>query len=375
MKRFVLYLFIPVILFALVAQAEAVSFSVDREASGTEDSALEDAPGTGTVPNTVFNSDLLGSNTVGASGDNTGTSGYVLDWGQNVDAIHFGPGVDPELIGSYYFSLDYGAGYFDIEPYPSGSGTEAAQGTGTAPSNVYSSTANGTNEYPYPFSGPDMGIEPYSGSNLDAFDLQNFISPDSYPLYFSLDLCWQQDYDFDGDGNTDVTAGGADILVTTGNGGFEVAIPAEELGLEEDANIDALTMLSDESWLFSVDHGRWYDPWYDEWYNLGPQGLEDTAVYEDGEGRRPANIYRSFEGYGNNDLWLSSEALGLPSGWEVYDAYADEFGWEYAEYLWEEGFFFGPNLDALDIAPIPEPSSLALLGLGLLGLFRKRKKS
>ncbi|MDP2923104.1 MAG: PEP-CTERM sorting domain-containing protein [Candidatus Omnitrophota bacterium] len=333
-KKFLgLLISIPVVFFLFVGQAEAVSFSVDWGATGTDGSAIEALYGTGTRPSTVYNSDLSGTNTIGASGDDIGADATPFDDGHNVDAIHFGPGIDPALVGYYYFSLDWGAGY-GTGPYPSGSGTEAAQGTGTAPSNVYLSTGNGTNENPYPFSGPDMGIKPFTGSNLDAFDLHDFTSPDSYPLYFSLDLYGLDGIDYDDDGTDDITVGGADILVSYGNGMFSTAVTAAQLGLEEYDNLDALTRLSDESWLFSVDWGS--------------QGFEGTAVYgAAGTGRRPANIYRSF-GDGTNYLWLSSEALGLPSG---HDA-----NW------------YGPNLDALDVAAIPEPASLSLLGLGLLGL-------
>ncbi len=336
-------------LVTMVGQANAVSFSVEKNATGTEDSAIENSYGTGTVPNNVYNSDLSGTNTVGASGQDTGTSGTQglggTRPGRDIDAIFFGSSVAPDAISSYYFSLDFGAGYYS-GPYPEGSGTEAAQGTGTAPINIYRSSGNGTNENPYPFSGPDLGIEAYSGSNLDAFNLQDFTSPDSYPLYFSLDLYQPTDIDFDEDGTADITVNGADILVSSGDGTFSVFDSAYDIGLTEEDNLDALTRLSDGSWLFSVDYGSY--------------GLEESAVFEAaGTGRRPANIYQSFSD-GTNYLWLSSEYLGLPSGLESNG--------------------YGPNIDALDIdastSAVPEPASLCLFTIGGLGLalIRRKKK-
>ncbi|MEW6074734.1 MAG: PEP-CTERM sorting domain-containing protein [Candidatus Omnitrophota bacterium] len=347
-SNFISLLIVAVLILTFSEKAWAVSFSVERGATGTEESALEASYGTGTVPNNVYNSDLSGTNTVGSSGQDTGTSGTQgfggFRPGQDIDAIFFGNPIAPESISKYFFSLDYGAGYY-TGPYPSGSGTEAAQGTGTAPSNVYMSTGDGTNVNPYPYSGPDLGIEPYTGSNLDAFNLEDFTSPNSYPLYFSLDLNEATDIDFDEDGTSDITVGGGDILISNGNGIFSTFLTSAGLGLSESDNLDALARLSDGSWLFSVDYGSY--------------GLEGSAVFAAaGTGRRPANIYRSF-GDGSNSLWLSSEALGLPSGRET------EGGW-------------GPNLDAFDIAAtaaaIPEPTTMSLLGFGLLGLLGLRKK-
>jgi hypothetical protein len=324
-----------------------VAFSVSRgayEGVGVPSSALDNAWYTGTLPNTIYNSDLTSTNTVGLSGQNTGTSGtHTEDLGgnrpgQDVDAVHFGPSISPSAIKMYYFSLDYNAGNSGI-PYPEGSGTASARGTGTAPSNIYGSRANGTNFIA--FSSSSLGIVPEEGGNVDAFNLSGFVDPTSYPAYFSLDLRGDTNIDFDEDGTTDITVNGADILYSAGEGTFSIYMPASLLGLNDYDNLDALVRLSDGSWLFSVDYGS--------------EGLEDTAVYNaGGTGRRPANIYLS-SGDGTNSLWLSSEALGLPSGLE----WKEEGGW-------------GVNLDALDVG-VPEPATIALLGLGALSLLRRKR--
>jgi PEP-CTERM motif-containing protein len=342
-----------IVFFGIISTVQAASFSIERYYTyGTEGSAINDSWGTGTAPNNVYNSDLSGTNTVGSSGVDTGTFGTQNQgwtyphYGQDIDAFSFGPGLDSSAISSYYFSLDQYSGD-GAGTYPEGSGTAGAAGTGTASSNVYSSTANGTNVNAFP--GPDLGIEPYESVNLDGFDLQNFITPDSYPLYFSVDLYGEDSVDFydNDDEADDVSFTGADILVSEGDGTFSVFLLAAELGLEDDDNLDALAQLSDGSRLFSTD-----------WDS---QGLEGTAVdLAGGTYRRPANIYQSF-GDGTNTLWLSSEAFGIPSG-------------EYA-------YYYGANLCALDVsgptvAVVPEPASMLLMTFGLLGAgFFRRKKN
>jgi hypothetical protein len=321
-----------------------VAFSVSREPGdgvGVPGSALNNAWRTGTLPNTIYNSDLTGTNTVGLSGQKTGTSGTQGSEGnrpgRDVDAVHFGPSISSSAIQKYYFSLDYGSGNSGI-PYPEGSGTASARGTGTAPSNIYGSLANGTNFIA--FSCSSLGIVPEEEGNVDAFNLSGFVDPTSYPAYFSLDLGGDTDIDFDEDGTTDITVNGADILYSAGEGTFSIYMPASLLGLNDSDNLDALVRLSDGSWLFSVDYES--------------EGLEDTAVYDaGGTGRRPANIYLSY-GDGTNSLWLSSEALGLPSGLD------GENGW-------------GVNLDALDVGVVPEPATICLLGLGALSLLRRKR--
>lgn len=321
-----------------------VAFSVSKEpydGVGVIDSALDNAWGTGTLPNTIYNSDLTGTNTVGLSGNDTGTSGTKdsggIRPGQDVDAVHFGPSISPSAIQTYYFSLDYGSGNSNI-PYPEGSGTALARGMGTAPSNIYGSLAKGTNFIAFPCS--SLGIVPEEAGNVDAFNLSGFVDPTSYPAYFSLNLWGDTAIDFDEDGITDITVNGADILYSAGEGTFSIYMPASLLGLNDSDNLDALVRLSDGSWLFSVDYES--------------TGLVGTAVYNAQEtGRRPANIYLSY-GNGTNSLWLSSEALGLPSGLE-----------------WEGGW--GVNLDALDVGVVPEPATISLLGLGVLSLLRRKR--
>jgi hypothetical protein len=339
MKRLMIVVICFGMFLAGTARAD-VAFSVSRgpgDGVGVPDSALDNAWGTGTLPNTIYNSDLTGTNTMGLSGNDTGTSGTLdsggIRPGQNVDAVHFGLSISPSAIKTYYFSLDYGSGDSGI-PYPEGSGTALASGTGTAPSNIYGSLANGTNFIAFPCS--SLGIVPYEAGNVDAFNLSGFVDPTSYPAFFSLDMGGNTDIDFDEDGNTDITVNGADILHSTGDGTFDIYISAMQLGLNDSDNLDALVQLSDGSWLFSVDYES--------------TGLEGTAVYNaEGTGRRPANIYQSY-GDGTNSLWLSSEALGLPSGLE----------WEW-----------GVNLDALGV--VPEPATIALLGLGALSLLSRKR--
>jgi len=343
MKRLMIIVICFGMFLAGTARAD-VAFSVSKGpyyGVGVPGSALDNAWDTGTLPNTIYNSDLTGTNTVGLSGNDTGTSGTKdsegIRPGQDVDAVHFGPSISPSAIKMYYFSLDYNAGNSGI-PYPEGSGTALARGTGTAPSNIYGSLANGTNFIAFPSS--SLGIVPEQAGNVDAFNLSGFVDPTSYPAYFSLNLGGDTGIDFDEDGTIDITVNGADILYSAGEGTFTIYMPASLLGLNDSDNLDALVRLSDGSWLFSVDYGS--------------TGLVDTAVYDaEGTGRRPANIYLS-DGDGTNSLWLSSEALGLPS---VLD-------WEYG---------WGVNLDALDVGVVPEPATIALLGFGALSLLRRKR--
>ena len=304
-----------VVVFA-TSQVQAVSFSV-VETSGVEFSALDDMYDSGAEDGSAFNSDGGAINTLGAHGDDLGTSLDADSAGENqqiMDAMHFGPGVaNPQ---TFYFSM----GWVSAQAYaPPGSGYSQAPGTGIHSANVYASLGDGWNVLAYE-GNDDLGMKRYESSCLNAFELNDVTGVSTAnPLYFSISADQYGYRQFAVGGS--VTAGPGDILKSTGDGTYSVYVPAAELGLANDADIDALARLADGSWLFSLHANKGH-------------GLPGSAAdLARGTRTRQANIYRS-EADGTNELYLHSSELGI--------SHSEEFG----DYMDVNAFDLGGALDA-----------------------------
>jgi len=90
---------------------------------------------------------------------------------------------------------------------------------------------------------------------------------------------------------------GTSVFQETAGSSNSLVVDGLALGLRPGSHIDALDVLADGSFIFSVD--------------FGAQGVPGSAVERaSGTGLRPMNIYRS-TGNGTNELFLSGTALGI----------------------------------------------------------------
>jgi hypothetical protein len=128
-------------------------------------------------------------------------------------------------------------------------------------------------------------------------------------------------------------------------------------------------------------------------FGPGSGSYAQFAVYGSNEKGAPANIITTLaagassgidSGYGgsstfsvngvysvyNNEVYtvvIDSEAIALVKGAFQADAYVDPTFRLDALASSQDSLYFSPDLGAMDTAATPEPSSLALLGTGLLG--------
>jgi hypothetical protein len=216
---------------------------------------------------------------------------------------------------------------------------------------------------------PTPGIIPDPGDNLDALDIDTTVADIGGPVFFSLDSLFPDPLEFGPfsipNTGTAFLNGfvGGDVIVTSPVPGGMPALyaAASTLGLDlagaDTDDLDALSLWDNGDMIFTPGVDKIFFSVRRGSSIIGtPDSLLGLAI-EEGDiltlptapGLAPS-------------IFLPAGSFGLAT---VRDGTAGPFG-------------FGDDLDALDSDPIPEPGTIALFGIGILGLFgyawRRRKR-